>query len=357
MKKRKSILIVDDEEMSRELLKQIFESQYDIMQAKDGREAIWKLGQNLNEIAVVLLDLVMPNLNGFQVLQVLNAKRIVERIPVVLITARKDTKVELSSYALGASAVISKPYVAQVVRMQVNNIIEMHKRANEMEDTIQGYQMKLLAQQSKMNVFYNNLLDAISNFVEFRDVETGEHVKRVKGFTRIMSQAVMDLYPEKGLTRKKVDIIVQASALHDIGKIAIPDSILLKPGRLTDEERAVMKNHTLKGCEILNLIADLQEEELFKTCYDICRSHHERYDGGGYPDGIEGDEIPLAAQIVSVVDVYDALVGERVYKKAYDKETAYNMIVNGECGMFSPEMLKCLEFSRNALEAFFDSHQ
>lgn len=357
MKKRKSILIVDDEEMSRELLKQIFESQYDIIQAKDGREAIWKLGQNVNDIAVVLLDLVMPNLNGFQVLQVLNAKRIVERIPVVLITARKDTKVELSSYALGASAVIAKPYVAQVVRMQVNNIIEMHKRANEMEDTLQGYQMKLLAQQSKMNVFYNNLLDAVSNIVEFRDVETGEHVKRVKGFTRIMAQAVMDLYPEKGLNRKKVDIIVQASALHDIGKIAIPDNILLKPGRLTDEERRVMKNHTIKGCEILNLIVDLQEEELFKACYDICRSHHERYDGGGYPDGIEGDEIPLSAQIVSVVDVYDALVGERVYKKAYDKETAYNMIMNGECGLFSPEMLKSLEFSRNALEAFFDSHQ
>ncbi|MCM1090844.1 MAG: HD domain-containing protein [Butyrivibrio sp.] len=356
MKKRKAILIVDDEEISRELLTQIFESQYDIIQAQDGGGAIRTLEQNINDIAVVLLALVMSEPNSLQVLQVLNAKRIVERTPVVLITPSKDMKVELSGYALGALAVISKPYVAQAVRMQVNNIIEMYKRANEMEDTIQGYQMELLAQQSKMNVFYNNLLDAVSNIVEFRDVGTGEHVKRVKGFTRIMAQAVMELYPEKGLTDKQVDTIVQASALHDIGKIAIPDNILLKPGRLTDEERRMMKNHTLKGCEILNLIVDLQDEELFKTCYDICRSHHERYDGGGYPDGIAGDEIPLSAQIVSVVDVYDALVGERVYKKVYDKETAYNMIMNGECGMFSPEMLKCFEFSKSALEAFSDSH-
>ncbi len=355
MTKRKSILIVDDDIISRELLKQIFESDYDIIQAEDGREAIQKLGQYINEIAIVLLDLMMPNLNGFQVLHVLNAKRIVERIPVVLVTAQKDTQVELSSYALGASAVISKPFVAQVLRMQVSNIIEMHKKADEMENAIRGYQLELLAQQERMNVFYNNLLDAVSNIVEFRDLETGEHIKRVKGFTRLMAQTVMELYPEKGLTPRKIDIIVRASAIHDIGKIAIPDKILLKPGRLTDEERRIMMDHTVKGCEILNLIVDLQDEELFKACYDICRYHHERYDGRGYPEGLKGDEIPLSAQIVSIVDVYDALVSVRVYKKAYDNETAYNMIVNGECGEFSPEILRCLEYSRSAIEALSDS--
>jgi putative two-component system response regulator len=197
MTKRKSILIVDDEEMSRELLKQMFEGEYNIITAKDGKEAIQKLGQNIDTIAVVLLDLVMPVLNGFQVLQVLNAKRIVERIPVVLITAQKDTKVELSCYTLGASAVISKPFVAQVVRMQVNNIVDMHRKADEMENTIQSYQAELAAQQEKLNRFYDHLLDAISNIVEFRDLETGEHVQRVRGFTRIMGQAVMELFPER----------------------------------------------------------------------------------------------------------------------------------------------------------------
>lgn len=355
MTNRKAILIVDDEELSRVLLSQMFSSQYDIIEAKDGKEAIQKLGQHINDIAIVLLDLVMPVLNGFQVLQVLNAKKIVDRIPVVLITAQKDKDVELRCYTLGASAVIAKPYDTEVVCKQVNNIIEMHKKADEMEDRIQSYQMELTAQQEKLNVFYDNLLDAISNIVEFRDLETGEHIKRVKGFTRIMAQAVMELYPDKGLTRQKIDVIVRASALHDIGKIAIPDEILLKPGRLTDDERQVMMSHTTKGCEILNLIVDMQDEELFRACYEICRHHHERCDGKGYPDGLKGDEIPISAQIVSVVDVYDALVSERIYKKAYDKDTAFQMIVTGKCGQFSPEMLRCLEYSRNALEAFSDS--
>lgn len=355
MTNRKAILIVDDEELSRVLLSQMFSGQYDIIEAKDGKEAIQKLGQHINDIAIVLLDLVMPVLNGFQVLQVLNAKKIVDRIPVVLITAQKDKDVELRCYTLGASAVIAKPYDTEVVCKQVNNIIDMHKKADEMEDRIQSYQMELTAQQEKLNVFYDNLLDAISNIVEFRDLETGEHIKRVKGFTRIMAQAVMELYPDKGLTRQKIDVIVRASALHDIGKIAIPDEILLKPGRLTDDERQVMMSHTTKGCEILNLIVDMQDEELFRACYEICRHHHERCDGKGYPDGLKGDEIPISAQIVSVVDVYDALVSERIYKKAYDKDTAFEMIVTGKCGQFSPEMIKCLEYSRNALEAFSDS--
>lgn len=355
MTNRKAILIVDDDEMSRALLNQMFEREYDIIEAKDGKEAIQKLGQHINEIAIVLLDLVMPVLNGFQVLQVLSAKKIVDHIPVVLITAQKDKDVELRFYTLGASAVIAKPIDVDVVYKQVSNILDMHKKADEMEDKIQSYQIELTAQQEKLNLFYDNLLDAISNIVEFRDLETGEHIKRVKGFTRIMAQAVMQLYPEKGLTPQQVDIIVRASALHDIGKIAIPDNILLKPGRLTDDERQVMMSHTTKGCEILNLIIDMQDEELFKTCYDICRHHHERCDGEGYPDRLKGDQIPLSAQIVSVVDVYDALVSERIYKKAYDKETAFQMIVTGKCGQFSPEMLKCLEYSRNALEAFSDS--
>ncbi|MCM1102241.1 MAG: response regulator [Clostridium sp.] len=354
MKSRRTILVVDDEELSRELIRQIFGDEYDIMEAADGREAIHKLSEHLDEIAVVLLDLVMPELNGLQVLQVLKARELLSRIPVVLITAQKDTAVELNCFAMGASAVISKPFVSQAVRMQVNNLLEIHRTADEMENTIQTYRSELEAQQEKLNVFYDKLLDAIANIVEFRDLETGEHIQRVKSFTRVMANAMRELYPEKGLTKQQIDTIVRASVLHDIGKIAVPDNILLKPGRLTGEERKVMMNHTVKGCEILNLIEGLQDGELLRTCYDICRYHHERYDGAGYPEGLRGDEIPLSAQIVSVVDVYDALVSERVYKKAYDPEVAYDMIADGECGAFSPEILECLEYSREALKAISD---
>lgn len=354
MRNRKAILVVDDEELSRNLLRQMFGDEYDVIEAEDGKEAIQKLSEHINDIAVILLDLVMPVLNGLQVLQVLKARRIVGHIPVVLITAQKDMSVELNCFALGASAVISKPFVSQIVRMQVNNLVEIHREVDEMENIIQVYQSELAARQEKLNQFYDNLLDTISDIVEFRSLETGEHIQHVKDFTRIMAQTVRELYPEKELTQQKIDTIVRASALHDIGKIAISDSILLKPGRLTKEERKVMMSHTIKGCEILSRIADLQDPELYQTCYDICRYHHERYDGSGYPEGLKGDEIPLAAQIVSVVDVYDALVSERVYKRAYDAELAYEMIEDGECGVFSPEMLECLEYSKETLKAISD---
>lgn len=352
---RRTILIVDDEEMSRELLRQMFEDDYNILMAEDGKDAIMEISRHIDEIAIILLDLVMPVLSGYQVLQVLNAKKIVDKIPVVLITAQKDTKVELSCYALGASAVLAKPYVAQVVRMQVSSIIEMHKKAEKLEDKIEGYKEELHLQQRKLEEFYDRLLDAISNVVEFRDLETGNHIRKVKGLTRIMAQAYMELYPEEGLTKSKIDTIVRASAVHDIGKIAIPDNVLLKPGRLTDDEREVMMTHTTRGCEILGLLKDIQDEEQYKASYEICRYHHERHDGKGYPDGLKGDKIPISARLVSIADVYDALVSKRVYKKPYDKETAYRMIVEGQCGVFSPELLDCLEYSKNAIEAFSDS--
>lgn len=341
--------------MSRELLKQMLEKEFNILMAENGEQAISVLEKHMDDIAIILLDLVMPVLNGYQVLQVLNAKKIVDTIPVVLITAQKSTDVELSCYALGASAVISKPYEAKAVRLQIFNIIELHKKADTLENTVEQYKKELYLQQKKLEEFNANLLDVISNIVEFRDVESGTHIKRVKGLTQIMAQAYMQLYPEAKLTRKKIDVIVTASAVHDIGKIAIPDNILLKPGRLTDEERAIMQTHTVKGCDILHLLDNVQDQELLTTSCEICRHHHERYDGNGYPDGLKGEAIPLSAQIVSIVDVYDALVSERVYKKSFDKQTAYDMIKGGKCGVFSPKLLKCLDYSRNAIEVFSDN--
>ncbi|MCM1288746.1 MAG: response regulator [Clostridium sp.] len=354
---RKSILIVDDDELNRELLSQIFEDEYKILMAEDGKQAILQLEEHMEDIAVVLLDLIMPVLNGYQVLKVLNSRKILDDIPVVLITADSDGQTELSCYSLGASAVITKPFVTQTVRKRVYNLIDLHRNADALAKKVEQQRERLHEQRRKMEIFNEKLVDVVSNIVEFRDLESGAHVKRVKGLTRIMAETYMKLYPESGLNDDKINVIVRASALHDIGKISIPDSILLKPGRLTDEEREIMMSHTTKGCEILKLIDVVQDDEQMQAAYDICRHHHERHDGKGYPDGLKGDEIPLSAQLVSIVDVYDALVCERVYKKAFDKETAYNMIQNGDCGIFSPKLLKCFAYAKKEMEEFSDSQK
>lgn len=198
---------------------------------------------------------------------------------------------------------ISKPYVAEVVKRNVNNIISLRQGASELEEIIEKQNEQLNMQQRQLDTYNDYLLEAISNIVEFRDLESGTHVKRVKGLTRIIAQTYMKLYPEAGLTKHKINVIARASVTHDLGKIAIPDSILLKPGRLTDEEREIMMSHTTKGCEILNLLTDVQDKELLSTSYEICRHHHERADGRGYPDGLKEEEIPLSAQLVSIADV------------------------------------------------------
>ncbi len=352
---RDTILIVDDEELNRELLCQMFEGKYNLLTAADGREGIMLLGKHINEIAVILLDIVMPVVNGYQVLQVLHTKGIIDKIPVVLITAQDDDQTELQCYQLGATALISKPFKAQTVIRRVDDIINMHQNVENLQQQVKTQEDQLMEQQKRLEDFNERLLDVISNVVEFRDVESGEHIKRVKGLTKIMAKAYQILYPEENMTDDMINIISKASAMHDIGKISIPDHILLKPGRLTDDERMVMMSHTTKGCEILGMLASFQDEVQFKVAYDICRHHHERYDGKGYPDGLKGEEIPLSAQLVSVADVYDALVSDRVYKKAFDKETAYNMIVGGQCGQFSPKMMACFAKAKKAIEDLAES--
>lgn len=201
----------------------------------------------------------------------------------------------------------------------------------------------LQKQAQELRRMNERIIETMSNVVEFRNLESGDHVRRVKDFTRILAEYMAALCPEYHLGREDVDVIAAASAMHDVGKIAISDAILLKPGRLTEEEFALMKTHTIKGCEIIEMLEDIQESEYGRASYEICRYHHERYDGKGYPEGLSGEDIPIAAQIVSVADVYDALVSERCYKNAYTPAQAYDMIMRGECGQFSPKLLLCLE--------------
>ena len=338
---RNIVLVVDDMEINRELLAEILKDEYDVIMVENGKQALEYMENRNQEIAVVLLDLIMPEMDGFEVLKVMQEKMWIDKIPVL---------------------VIHKPFDNALVRKRVENVVSLFQYQRELEEKVAEQtetlreQYKLLkVQAERLKQSNDNIIDILGTVVEHRNLESGEHVRRVKGYTKIMAEEIAREYPEYGLTPEKIGIIVSASALHDLGKIAIPDSILLKPGRFTKEEFECMKTHTVKGCEIVSSIEGVWDEEYAKIGYEISRYHHERYDGRGYPDGLKGEEIPISAQLVSVADVYDALVNERVYKDALPKDKAFEMIVNGECGTFSPKLMVCFRKARDRFESLAEN--
>lgn len=358
---RNKVLIVDDMEVNRGILAEILKDGYAVMEAEDGQEALDVIAQHKDEILVVLLDLIMPKTDGFVVLEAMKEQMLIEELPVIIISGEDSVDAEKRCFDYGVSDFIRKPFDSTLVKKRVSNIANLFMYRNQLEEKVERQtetlrkQLKLLQYQAdKLKRNNTQIIDILGTIVEYRNLESGEHVKRVKVFTRILAEEMMKEYPEYGLTKEKIEVIVSASALHDIGKIAIPDNILLKPGKLTAEEFEYMKSHTTRGCEILNNITGVWDEEYGRVSYNICRHHHERYDGKGYPDKLQGDEIPVSAQIVSIADVYDALVSERVYKDSYSKEQAFHMIVTGECGIFSPKLLECF---RNVKEAFEELEQ
>lgn len=354
---RKTILIVDDDEMYQEILGKLFRDKYHVVYAENGKEAIHEMGVHMDNLAMMLLDLQMPVLSGYQVLQLLNAKGITHKIPILLITGEEDEEMRAECYKNGCMEIINKPFNPKVVYERVTELISLFENVGRLEGLLKTREEELEEQQRKMKEFNETLIEAVSNIVEFRNLESGQHVKRVKGLTKIIALTYQKLFPDEGITPHDIEVIVQAAAIHDIGKICIPDSILLKPGKLDNDERQVMKSHTTKGCELLQHLKSVQDQELYRVSYEICRSHHERDDGNGYPDNLKGDEIPISARLVSIVDVYDALVSDRIYKKAYGKEKAYDMIINGECGQFHPRLLEAFTQARELLEEFSDRNQ
>lgn len=348
--KREQILIVDDEEVNRTILSMMFESDYDILEASNGRQAIEQI-ENGTNIVLMLLDVVMPDVDGFGVLDYMKEKELLEKLPVILITSVTPQESEEKAYGYGIADVMHKPFEPNVVKRRASNIIELYQNKHNMEVRLKEQEERLLAQEKKIRENNEFLINALGSVVEFRSAETGDHVRRIKYLTRILMKYLAKYFPKYGLTEVQIDQIARASALHDIGKIGIPDSILLKPGRLTAEEFEIMKTHTTIGCEILESIRTSESDEFYQYCYDICRYHHERWDGNGYPDHLIGEQIPISAQIVSIADVYEALVSERVYKTAYSSATAYDMILNGECGQFSPDVIECFELAK---EDFFN---
>lgn len=351
------ILVVDDVQINREILEDMLQEDYEVVQAEGGMKALKILKERHGEFSAVLLDLIMPEVDGFAVLEVMRNQKWVETTPVIVISGEESKEAEIRSLGLGASDFIRKPFDQNLVKRRVKNIVDLfgyrqslEKKVESQTETLQKQYRLLQLQAEKIRESNAKIIDILGTVVEYRNLESGEHIKRVKGFTKILAEELMKEYPEYGLTEEKVELIASASALHDIGKIAIPDSILLKPGKLTADEYEYMKSHASRGAEILQQIEGVWDGEYGTICYEICRYHHERYDGRGYPDGLKGDEIPISAQIVSIADVYDALVSERVYKGAYSLEQAFHMIVSGECGIFSPKLLECFRNVRKEYE-------
>lgn len=343
---KQQILIVDDEEVNRAILSGVYQDEYDILEASDGQEAIAHIDNKGNHIVLILLDVVMPVLNGFGVLEYMRQKELIDKIPVILITSESIMDSDDQAYSYGVADVMHKPFYPHIVKRRGKNIIELYQNKHNMEVRLKEQEIAILAQEKKIRENNEFMIDALSSVVEFRNLETGEHIRRIKYFTRIMLKYLMKYFPKYGLTQEQVDEIARAAAVHDIGKIGIPDAILLKPGKLTPEEFEIMKTHTTIGCDVLEKFKENQDEEFYQYCYDICRYHHERWDGNGYPDHLVGDEIPISAQIVAIADVYDALVSTRVYKSAYANNIAYDMIMNGECGQFSPDVLECFALAK-----------
>lgn len=348
------ILIVDDMDINRGILCEMFRNDLAILEAEDGVEALEQVEANYQSIAVILLDIIMPRMNGFEVIQKLSERKEWARIPVILITGDTASDVDRQGYEMGVNDIIKKPFDPHVVKKRVKNTIELYRHKNEMEDLVAEQTAELEKQAAQLRDMNVQLIEILSTIVEFRNLESGEHIKRIKNFTNVIMKKLQEEYPEYDITPEMIDAVTVASAMHDVGKIAIPDNILLKPGKLTAEEFETMKAHTIMGCEIIEAISKMQNEEYYKYSYDICRYHHERYDGRGYPDGLKGDEIPVWAQAVSIADVYDALVSKRCYKDAYRKEKAFQMILDGECGIFAPKLLRCFELSKVEFEELAD---
>ena len=356
------ILVVDDVMINRGILTEILENDYEVIEADNGKTALELIEKNINDLAVVLLDLMMPVMDGYQVLDNLRSRNILEQLPVLVISGETEIESEKRCLDLGASDFIKKPFNDTIVLCRVNNIVTLYQYKNHLEEKIEEQTVELIKQNEALNEktrqlerFNETIIDILGTVVESRNLESGDHIQRVKKYTEILARCLMVEYPEYGLTEEYVHMMVPASALHDVGKIAIPDSILLKPGRLTSEEFDEMKKHTTRGCEIIDSIIEGWNDEYKTLSYEICRHHHERYDGHGYPDGLVGENIPISAQIVSIADVYDALVSKRVYKDAYGKDTAFHMILNGECGTFSPKIIDCFIKSKELFEKVFEN--
>ncbi len=329
------LLVVDDSEMNRLILSEMLKDQYEIIEADCGEAGIACLEQHGSGVSLVLLDIVMPGVDGFDVLSCMSRNGWIDDIPVIMISSEDSDDSVLRAYELGASDYISRPFDSRIVRQRVSNIMRLYTKQRRLS-TMLAQQFYERERESRM------LVDIMGGAMELRNGESGPHVQHVRKLTEMMLEHLMRKTDRYHISSSERSTIAAASTLHDLGKLSIPDNILNKPGRLTPEEFEIMKTHTTIGADMLEGMVQYRDSALVRAARDICRWHHERYDGGGYPDGLKGEAIPISAQVVSLVDVYDALTSDRVYKKAFSHEKTMHMILNGDCGAFNPLLIDCL---------------
>lgn len=329
------LLLVDDSEMNRLILSEMLKDQYEIIEADCGEAGIACLEQHGSDVSLVLLDIVMPGVDGFDVLSLMSRNGWIDDIPVIMISSEDSDDTVLRAYELGASDYISRPFDSRIVRQRVSNIMRLYTKQRRLS-TMLAQQFYERERESRM------LVDSMGGAMELRNGESGPHVQHVRKLTEMMLEHLMRKTDRYHISSSERSTIAAASTLHDLGKLSIPDNILNKPGRLTSEEFEIMKTHTTIGADMLEGMVQYRDSALVRAARDICRWHHERYDGSGYPDGLKGEEIPISAQVVALVDVYDALTSDRVYKKAFPHEKAMHMILNGDCGAFNPLLIDCL---------------
>ena len=332
---KQRILVVDDSKMNREIFCEMLKDDFEIIEATNGQECVSLIEQYGKEISLVLLDIVMPVMDGFEILMYMNRNHWIEDVPVIMISSEESENYIRKAFKFGVSDYISRPFDSKVVYQRVFNTIKLYAKQRRLISMVSD-QMHEKEKNNQM------MVEVLSQIMEFRNGESGLHVVHINTLTRLLLERLVENTDAYNLTPDDCYLISTASAFHDIGKVGIDESILNKPGKLTKEEFETMKEHTLIGASMLDKLEHYKDEKMIKIAYQICRWHHERYDGKGYPDGLTGEQIPIAAQVVSVADVYDALVSKRVYKDAYSHEQAMKMILNGECGAFNPLLMEVL---------------
>lgn len=357
------VMIIDDDEISREMLTELLKNEYKILAASNGKEGLELFVKNYTSVAVILLDLRMPIMGGMQVLELLNKKKLLSKVPVILVTGEDSAEIEKKGYEYGAVQYVRKPFYPDVVKQMVKNIIELFDYKTKLELMVKYQTQKLTKQnelleekEQKLRKMNETIINTLGNVVEFRNMESENHIKRIREYTKCLGESIMELFPEYGLTSDKVEKISCASAIHDIGKIVLPESVIMKPEKLNQDEQQIMKSHTTKGAEIVAERINFEDTEFCNYCYDIVRHHHERYDGTGYPDGLKEEELSIAVQIVSLADTYDELISRHIHKVGYELDKAYQMIINGEAGMFSPKILQAFSADREKIESIAEKY-
>lgn len=331
-----SILIVDDDPINRKILGKLFSSYYTIIEAADGHAGMEQILEKKEQICAILLDVMMPGMNGIEVVRRLKELGFLEKIPVFLITADNSTNVMKEAYELGVMDVISKPVVSYMVVRRVRSVVELFETRKYLSSVVESQSIALLNQAQKMIQLNQGMIEALAAAIEFRSKDSGGHVQRISRITRLLLEKTVF---GADFSHKEINHIALAAVLHDVGKITVPDSVLTKPGKFTQEEMKLFQAHTTNGVDILNSIPLLRESEIYDYACDIAHHHHERWDGKGYPDRLAGDAISPWAQVVSLADVYDTMCCRQFYKPALPREQVVEMISTGQCGCFNPRLL------------------